>query len=40
MNIKKIIMVGLVAAASGAMALDYVEVTDVKERQKIAEFDL
>ena len=34
MNIKKIIMAGLVAAASGAMALDYVEVTDVKARQR------
>lgn len=34
MNIKKIITVGLIAAASGAMALDYVEVTDVKARQR------
>lgn len=34
MNIKKIIMVGLAAVASGVMALDYVEVTDVKARQR------
>ena len=34
MNIKKIIMVGLFATASGAMALDHVEVTDVKARQR------
>ena len=34
MNIKKLITVGVAGMAMGVMALDYVEVTDVKARQR------
>ena len=34
MNIKKLITVGIAGMAMGVMALDYVEVTDVKARQR------